>query len=69
MKFDLTAAKAYVGAGVALAAAPVAHWLLGLTNASLGVVLPPALETSILTPALSVIFGYIAVYFTPNKSA
>jgi hypothetical protein len=68
MKFDLSAAKAYMGAVLAGAAVPVAHWLIGLVDAGIGTTLPSGFE-SVLATGLGVIFGYVGVYLTPNKSS
>lgn len=68
MKFDLTAAKAYVGALVATSAPAVSSFLIGLFEKATGIDLPASIEGIILTGVTAVV-GYIAVYWTPNKQA
>lgn len=68
MKFDLTAAKAYVGGILAVAAVPVSTFIGGLFHAGLGMDLPSWAATA-LTTGLAYVFGHVGVYLTPNKAA
>jgi hypothetical protein len=66
MKFDLTAAKAYVGAIVATSAPAVSSFLIGVAEAATGFDIPTSVEALIVT-AVTAVIGYVAVYVTPNK--
>lgn len=68
MKFDLTAAKAYVGAMFAGAGIPISNTIVGLFEATTGIDVPASLE-ALLASSVAAALGYIAVYFTPNKTA
>lgn len=65
MKFNLEAAKAYMGGVVGGAAASISAFAIGLFEASTGIDLPASVEGFILT-GVSFVIGYVAVYFTPN---
>lgn len=73
MKFDLSAAKAYVGGTITAIASggelalPVAHWLDGLAGALLGFAPPDTLDT-VVSYGLAYVVGHVAVYFMPNKA-
>lgn len=67
MKFNLEAAKAYVGALVATSGGSVAYFLIGLFEAATSIDLPASLEGMVVTGVTAVI-GYLAVYWTPNKA-
>lgn len=67
MKFDLTAAKAYVGGVLAVAAVPVAGFVVGLIHAGTGFDIPTGVST-VLTTGLAYAFAHVAVYFVPNKT-
>lgn len=66
MKFNLEAAKAYVGGIVGGAAASISTFVIGLFESSTGIDLPTSVEGFIAT-GVAFVIGYIAVYFTPNK--
>ena len=65
MKFNLEAAKAYVGAAVAGAALKFSGFVIGLFEAGTGIDLPVNVET-VITYGITAIIGYMAVYWTPN---
>lgn len=68
MKFNLEAAKAYMGALVATSAGSIAYFLIGLFEAATSIDLPASIEGLIVT-GITAAIGYIGVYFTPNKPA
>lgn len=65
MKFNLEAAKAYVGGLMATAAPQVSGFLVGLFESATGVDLPVNVEGIILT-VVAFVLGYVGVYVTPN---
>ncbi len=65
MKFNLEAAKAYVGGLMATAAPHVSGFLVGLFESATGIDLPANVEGIILT-GVAFVLGYIGVYVTPN---
>ena len=66
MKFNLEAAKAYVGGLVATAGIPVSNFIVGMFEKSTGIDLPSSVEGIVLT-AVTFVLGYVGVYFTPNQ--
>jgi hypothetical protein len=69
MKFDLTAAKAYIGGFMSAGlGTTIANFGIGLVEASFHVDIPATYE-SVITMAFAYAVGHAAVYFTPNKSA
>lgn len=67
MKFDLSAAKAYVGGVLAVAGEPVAHFLIGLVEKGLGIDIPVNLEAFVIMGATYAL-GHTGVYFTKNAA-
>jgi hypothetical protein len=66
MKFDLSAAKAYVGGILATAGVPVSNFIVGVFEKTTGFDIPVSIEGVVLT-GVTFVLGYIGVYFTPNK--
>lgn len=66
MKFNLEAAKAYMGGLVATAGPFISTTIIGLFEASTGIDLPTSVEGFILT-GVTFVIGYVGVYVVPNK--
>lgn len=67
MKFNLEAAKAYMGGVVATAGPALSNFIVGAAEASTGIDIPTSVEGVILT-AITFVLGFLGVYFTPNKA-
>lgn len=65
MKFNLEAAKAYVGGIMTTAAPAISSFIIGLFESGTGIDLPVNVENIVLT-AVAFALGYIGVYATPN---
>jgi hypothetical protein len=66
MKFDFSAAKAYVGGILATAGVPISTFIVGMVEKMTGFDIPVSIEGLVLT-GVTFVLGYIGVYFTPNK--
>lgn len=66
MKFNLEAAKAYVGGLIATAGPAVSEFIIHTFEAGTGFDIPASVEGVIIT-GVTFILGYVGVYFTPNK--
>lgn len=65
MKFNLEAAKAYVGGLMATAAPQVSGFIVGLFESTTSIDLPANVEGVVLT-VVAFVLGYLGVYVTPN---
>jgi hypothetical protein len=66
MKFNLEAAKAYMGGLMATAGPSVSAFIIGMFESGTGIDLPSSVEGFVLT-GVTFVLGYVGVYFTPNK--